>query len=194
MHGVMPGDVLRLDRAVQLGSREFTLRGGVATGPRLGAQKPARVPRAPDLEEEDAGVDQLDAAASEPTTTEPIIGKTADLHPSVTQGVPFPNVSSQLRKSRPKVENRPGYIDPELFVCRATVLSTESEPLRVKEKTKRRNRHVRHVFSKHRYTVLRVSEVTVRGVGLGGDGAKKDEDSVSGVGEAIKEDAVGAVS
>lgn len=37
----------------------------------------------------------------------------------------------------------------------------ESEPLRIKEKTKRRQRHVRKIQSKHRYTVVRVSELSV---------------------------------
>lgn len=38
----------------------------------------------------------------------------------------------------------------------------ESEPLRVKEKTKRRRRHVQHIKSKHRYTILRVMEVKLK--------------------------------
>lgn len=38
----------------------------------------------------------------------------------------------------------------------------ESEPLRIKEKTKRRRRHVQHIKSKHRYTILRVMEVKVK--------------------------------
>jgi large subunit ribosomal protein L21 len=56
------------------------------------------------------------------------------------------------------------YLDERLFECRATVMGTESEPLRVEEKTKRRQRHVKHVRSKMRYTVLRVSELRVRGL------------------------------
>jgi len=43
-------------------------------------------------------------------------------------------------------------------------LGTESEPMRVKEKTKRRMRHVRKVKSKHRFTVLRITELGVNGV------------------------------
>jgi len=54
------------------------------------------------------------------------------------------------------------YIDPRMFVCRATVLGVESEPMRVKEKTKRRQRHVRKVKSKHRYTILKIKEVRVK--------------------------------
>ncbi|KAI1467475.1 ribosomal protein L21-like protein [Daldinia caldariorum] len=84
MHGVLPGDVLRLDRASTLGSRDYTL-----------------------------------------------------------VGTP--------------------HVDPALFECRATVLGVESEPLRVKVKTKRRNRRSRRVASKHRYTVLAISELKVLG-------------------------------
>lgn len=54
------------------------------------------------------------------------------------------------------------YLDERLFVCRAVVTGVESEPLRIKEKTKRRQRKVKKVKSKHRFTLLRVKEVTVR--------------------------------
>ncbi|KAI2622969.1 hypothetical protein GGS26DRAFT_566786 [Hypomontagnella submonticulosa] len=84
MHGVVPGDVLRLDRASSIGSRDYTLLG-------------------------------------QPT------------------------------------------VDPALFECRATVLGVETEPLRVKIKTKRRNRRSRRVASKHRFTVLRISELKLLG-------------------------------
>ncbi|KAI8633466.1 hypothetical protein F5Y19DRAFT_418163 [Xylariaceae sp. FL1651] len=80
MPGVLPGDVLRLNRASVLGSRDYTLKGSP-------------------------------------------------------------------------------WIDEALFECRATVLGTESEPLRVKVKTKRRNRRSQRVTSKHKYTILRVSEL-----------------------------------
>ncbi|KAL1651354.1 hypothetical protein SLS58_000694 [Diplodia intermedia] len=97
MHGVQVGDVLRLNRATLLGSRDFTLR---APAPVKGTRE------------------------------------------------------------------RPGtimhYLDDRLFVCRAVVVGVESEPMRVKEKTKRRRRHVRHAKSKHRYTELRIAELTVR--------------------------------
>ncbi|ORY62236.1 ribosomal protein L21-like protein [Pseudomassariella vexata] len=84
MPGVQPGDVLRLDRASVLGSRDYTLK-----------------------------------------------------------GTP--------------------YIDERLFECRATVTGTESEPLRIKVKTKRRQRRNRTVRSKHRYTMLRISELKIHG-------------------------------
>lgn len=99
MAGVQPGDVLRLNRATVLGSRDFTLR---AAAPVKGTR-------------EDPG-----------------------------------------RKMR--------WVDERVFVCRATVVGVESEPMRVKEKTKQRNRHVKHAKSKHKYTVLRISELTVRDV------------------------------
>jgi large subunit ribosomal protein L21 len=80
MPDVLPGDVLRLDRASVLGSRDYTLKGSP-------------------------------------------------------------------------------WIDPALFECRATVLGTESEPMRIKIKTKRRNRRSQRVTSKHKYTILCVSEL-----------------------------------
>ncbi|KAF2806886.1 uncharacterized protein BDZ99DRAFT_422161, partial [Mytilinidion resinicola] len=99
MPDVQPGDILRLNRATHIGSRDFTLR---APAPIKGTRDGP--------------------------------GKTL-------------------------------YLDERLFTCRATVLGTESEPMRVKEKTKRRQRHIRTVKSKHRYTVLRVMEVDVKDVG-----------------------------
>ncbi|PGH18163.1 hypothetical protein AJ80_04550 [Polytolypa hystricis UAMH7299] len=56
------------------------------------------------------------------------------------------------------------YVDERLFECRLRVLGTESEPLRIKEKTKRRQRHVQKIKSKHKYTILRVMDVKVKGV------------------------------
>jgi large subunit ribosomal protein L21 len=53
------------------------------------------------------------------------------------------------------------YIDDRFFECRATVLGVESEPLRIKEKKKQRNRRVKRVKSKHRYTILRISELKI---------------------------------
>ena len=54
------------------------------------------------------------------------------------------------------------YLDDRLFTCRARVVGVESEPLRVKEKTKRRQRHVKHVISKLYFTVLKISELEVK--------------------------------
>jgi large subunit ribosomal protein L21 len=83
MPGVVPGDVLRLNRASSLGSRDYTLK-----------------------------------------------------------GTP--------------------YLDERIFECRASVMGTEAEPMRIKEKTKRRNRKVKTVKSKHKFTVLRIAEVRVK--------------------------------
>lgn len=85
MPGVLPGDVLRLNRASVLGSRDYTMKG------------------AP-------------------------------------------------------------HIDEAVFECRATVIGTESEPLRIKIKKKRRNRRIRQAKSKHRYTILRISDLTIKNV------------------------------
>lgn len=81
MPGVLPGDVLRLNRATSLGSRDYTLKG------------------AP-------------------------------------------------------------YIDEKFFECRARVMGVEAEPLRVKEKKKRRNRRIKTVQSKLKFTVLTIAEVS----------------------------------
>jgi large subunit ribosomal protein L21 len=85
MPGVVPGDILRLNRATAIGSRDYTLK-----------------------------------------------------------GTP--------------------YVDERIFECRARVMGTEAEPMRIKEKTKRRNRKVKTVRSKHKYTILRVAELRVRGL------------------------------
>ncbi|KAH8820398.1 ribosomal protein L21-like protein [Xylogone sp. PMI_703] len=82
MPGVVPGDILRLNRATAIGSRDYTLKG------------------AP-------------------------------------------------------------YLDERLFECRARVMGTEAEPVRIKEKTKRRNRKVKTVKSKHKFTILRISELKI---------------------------------
>lgn len=82
MPGVVPGDVLRLNRASAIGSRDYTLKG------------------AP-------------------------------------------------------------YVDERLYECRAIIMGTESEPLRKKTKTKRRNRKVKTVQSKLRFTIMRISELKI---------------------------------
>ncbi|KAI9812107.1 MAG: hypothetical protein M1832_000618 [Thelocarpon impressellum] len=64
------------------------------------------------------------------------------------------------------------YLDTRMFECRARVMGVEAEPMRVKEKTKRRNRKVKAVKSKHRYTVLKVAEIKVRSLeDIEGEGA-----------------------
>lgn len=104
MHGVVPGDILRLNRASLLGSRDYTLKAG------------------------DAAADAAVKPGSQGT------GNRAE---------------------------KQAWLDERLFTCRATVLGVESEPLRIKEKTKRRQRHVRRIQSKHRYTIVRISELGV---------------------------------
>ena len=54
------------------------------------------------------------------------------------------------------------YLDDSLFECRAVVVGTESEPMRFLEKTKRRQRHVKTVKSKHRFTILTVKELRIK--------------------------------
>lgn len=85
MPGVVPGDVLRLNRASNIGSRDYTLK-----------------------------------------------------------GTP--------------------YLDERLFECRATVMGVEAEPMRLKEKTKRRNRKTKTVRSKHKYTILKISDLKIKNV------------------------------
>lgn len=53
------------------------------------------------------------------------------------------------------------YVDEGLFVCRAVVVGIEGEPMRVIEKTKRRQRKVKTVKSKMRFTILRIKELRV---------------------------------
>lgn len=96
MPDVKPGDVLRLNRATHIGSRDYTLK-------------------APEA-----------------------LKGTADHSKKVF------------------------YLDERLFTVRARVVGIETEPMRVEEKTKRRQRHTKHVFSKMRFTVLKISELEVK--------------------------------
>ena len=57
-------------------------------------------------------------------------------------------------------------MDQGSFVCRVRVIGVEGEELRIKEKTKRRQRRVKRVGSKMRTTVVRVVELRV-GEGVG---------------------------
>ena len=56
------------------------------------------------------------------------------------------------------------YLDERLFQCRARVVGVESEPMRIKEKTKRRQRRVKTVKSKHRFTILKISELKINSI------------------------------
>ncbi|KKY17841.1 putative aconitate hydratase [Phaeomoniella chlamydospora] len=103
MKEVSVGDVLRLNRASILGSRDYTLKAGLS-------------------------------------------------------GLP-PNAKPALEGTG-SAENP--YLDERLFVCRARVIGVDTGPMMIKEKTKRRQRRVKTVKSKHKYTVLKIMEVKVK--------------------------------
>ncbi|WPG97751.1 homocitrate dehydratase, mitochondrial [Acrodontium crateriforme] len=140
MHGVEPGDVLRLDRASVIGSREYTLKAGAA---------------APPLKS---------ATMGSVSIADPTPGSLA----SHSQAMPEGDVAAaSSNKHAPHfiphiAKGKVAYLDDRLFVCRAVVMGVESEPMRVMEKTKRRQRKVKHVKSKHRYTILKIKELRVR--------------------------------
>jgi hypothetical protein len=154
MHDVEPGDILRLNRAINIGSRDYTLKAAAAS-PKL---------------------------KSTTTDTRSIVDPTSGAQISLTRAMPDGNAAPLAQDGVvhaphfiPHIEQgKHSYLDERLFVCRAVVMGVESEPLRVKEKTKRRQRKVKRVKSKHRFTVLRVKEVTVRDLeeaeGMEGDG------------------------
>ena len=121
MPGVVPGDVLRLNRASILGSRDFTLQGGVGVSAAPMEGK----------EEEEA--------------TDAVVGKAEPIN-------------------GPQMLKQPPYIDERLYECRAIVLGADSEPMRIKKKKKRRNRRIKTVKSKHRYTLLRISELRINSI------------------------------
>ena len=53
-------------------------------------------------------------------------------------------------------------MDNGTFECRAVVLGLEAEPMRFKAKTMRRNRRVKTVKSKHRFTELAIKELNIK--------------------------------
>lgn len=62
-------------------------------------------------------------------------------------------------------------------MLRARVVGVEGEPMRVVEKTRRRQRRVKTIKSKMRFTVLRVCELRVLpegGKGVEGEGASDE--------------------
>lgn len=145
MHGVQPGDVLRLNKASTLGSRDLTLKAG----------------------------------AREASSRSPTVSSTAVVDP--TPGSFLSSTSLVMPGAKPsasigddgvptmhfvphRAKGRGGYLDDRLFVCRAVVMGVEAEPMRTKEKTKRRQRRTKTVKSKHRFTVLRIKELEVRSV------------------------------
>ncbi|KAK3073925.1 hypothetical protein LTR53_004053 [Teratosphaeriaceae sp. CCFEE 6253] len=147
MKGVEPGDVLRLNRASVLGSREYTLK-AAAAGPKL---KSPTMSSTSVLDPTSGSLASHSTVMSAPSTLLPgAVGRSALAAPHFV-----PHIA----------QGKVAYLDERLFVCRAVVMGVESEPLRIKEKTKRRQRKVKKVKSKHQYTILRIKEVSVRGVG-----------------------------
>lgn len=141
MKGVEPGDVIRLDRATNIGSRDYTLKAAVQT-PKL---------KSPTMETTEV----LDPTTGNLATTSRVMpeGPLA----SGPNAVQAPHFIPHIAKGKIP------YLDDRLFVCRAVVMGVESEPMRYKEKTKRRQRKVKTVKSKHRYTILKIKELRVRG-------------------------------
>ncbi|KAL8762158.1 MAG: hypothetical protein Q9184_001794 [Pyrenodesmia sp. 2 TL-2023] len=84
------------------------------------------------------------------------------------------------------------WVDERWFVCRARVVSVETESLRVVEKTKRRMRHVKRAKNKMRFTVLRVLEVGVR-VPEEGSGVMEEGSSVIEEGSGVMEEGSGVM-
>ncbi|KAL8978624.1 MAG: hypothetical protein Q9177_006357 [Variospora cf. flavescens] len=69
------------------------------------------------------------------------------------------------------------WVNEDWFVCRARVVGVETEPLRVVEKTKRRQRRVKKAKNKMRFTILRVTKVRVVVPENGRRGLKPAEDT-----------------
>ena len=140
MKGVVPGDIIRLDRATHLGSRDYTLKAAVQTA----------TLKSPTMQT----VEVLD-----PTTGN--LASHSRVMPdgslsSAPTAVAAPHFIPHIAKGKYS------YLDDRLFVCRAVVMGVESEPLRILQKTKRRQRKVKNIKSKHRYTILKIKEVRLR--------------------------------
>lgn len=58
----------------------------------------------------------------------------------------------------------PSYIDERLFECRMRVMGLDSGPMMTMDKKKRRIRRTKRVTSKHKYTVLKVMELKIKGL------------------------------
>lgn len=72
-----------------------------------------------------------------------------------------PHIRGELFTNK-KRTGETNYIDDRLFECRVRVMGIDSGPMMIKEKKKRRNRHLKEARSKHKYTVLKVMEVKVK--------------------------------
>lgn len=139
MHGVGPGDVLRLNRAINLGSRDYTLK-APAPSPKLKSPTASTV----------SVLDPTTGSLASHSRVMPT-GSLASSPTAVYAPHYIPNIA----------KGKHSYLDERLFVCRAVVMGVESEPMRTKEKTKRRQRHVKTVKSKHRFTVLKIKELRI---------------------------------
>jgi large subunit ribosomal protein L21 len=140
MKGVEPGDVIRLDRATHLGSRDFTLK-AAGQGPKL---------KSPTMQT----IEVLD-----PTTGNLASHSRVMPEGSLASGanaVSAPHFIPHIAKGKYP------YLDDRLYVCRAVVMGVESEPLRILQKTKRRQRKVKNIKSKHRFTILKIKELRLR--------------------------------
>ncbi|KAK3670586.1 hypothetical protein LTR78_009554 [Recurvomyces mirabilis] len=147
MKGVEPGDILRLNCASNLGSRDYTLKPS-APSPKLKSTTTMTITA------QDPTTGQLESHSAmmpEPGT------ETATATATGSQMV-APHFIPHIAKGKV------AYLDERLYVCRAVVMGVESEPMQTKEKTKRRQRKVKTVKSKHRHTILRIKEVRVRGI------------------------------
>ena len=149
MHGVEPGDTLRLNRAINIGSRDYTMKASAAP-PKL------KSPTTDSRTVIDSTSGQLSSTST--STVMPVPGSEAAAVAEQNGVVTAPHFIPHIAKGKIS------YLDERLFVCRATVTGVESEPLRFKEKTKRRQRKVKTVKSKHRFTILKIKEVRVRGL------------------------------
>lgn len=139
MHDVSPGDVLRLNRASNIGSRDFTLKAAEKGSP-LRSATMATTPV----------VDPTSSPLSSESRAMPLAASLG------TGAGPAPHFIPHIAKGKIP------FLDERLFVCRAVVMGVEAEPMRIKEKTKRRQRRVKTVKSKHKFTILKIKEVRVR--------------------------------
>ncbi|KAF2773419.1 hypothetical protein EJ03DRAFT_323919 [Teratosphaeria nubilosa] len=138
------GDILRLNRASLIGSRDYTLK-AAAPPPKLRSSTNTTV----------SVIDPTTGTLKSESRLMPEAG--TETAAAVGQGKAVaPHFVPHIAKGKVS------YLDERLFVCRAVVMGVESEPMRFKEKTKRRQRKVKTVRSKHRYTVLRIKEVKVK--------------------------------
>jgi large subunit ribosomal protein L21 len=140
MKGVEPGDIIRLDRATAFGSRDYTLKAAVKT---------------PKLKSATMGtVEVLDPTSGSLASHSRVMPE--DSLASAPGAVQAPHFIPHIAQGKYQ------YLDDRLFVCRAVVMGVESEPLRILQKTKRRQRKVKNIKSKHRYTILKIKEVRLR--------------------------------